>query len=208
VEGFLTLPAWLGTALVGAALAALGYVAKLLLDSWGGIRSARANRHARLVELSSLLRATRTTYLVQCGHRDRLADLLLQSHPDANLERRGYDHLFATLYGSMSPEELALHSIIRAMTQHAMRPLNDSLREWLKRDVDFKGAPDHGFPGELARSLGDLEAHLILWDAKYRTWIPRRPQHALVYLADEEKHGVGFPRRIEELVERARARWW
>jgi hypothetical protein len=31
-------------------------------------------------------------------------------------------------------------------------------------------------------------------------WIPHHPKHALVYLADEKKHGVGFPSGIEVLI--------
>ncbi len=42
-----------------------------------------------------------------------------------------------------------------------------------------------------------LEAHLLLWLAKYRIWIPDHPEHALVYMADEEKLGTAFPYGIE-----------
>ena len=30
--------------------------------------------------------------------------------------------------------------------------------------------------------------------------MPEHPEHALVYLADEERHGVGFPKGGTELV--------
>jgi len=46
-----------------------------------------------------------------------------------------------------------------------------------------------------------LQAHLLLWLAKYEIWIPASPEHALVYLADEKEHGVGFPRGLDELVD-------
>jgi len=48
--------------------------------------------------------------------------------------------------------------------------------------------------GKLAVFLAQLEAHLVLWVAKYEAWISDQPEHALVFLADEEKHGVGFPK--------------
>jgi hypothetical protein len=54
--------------------------------------------------------------------------------------------------------------------------------------------------GRLAQLLGQLETHLILWHAKYAAWIPNNPEHALVYMADESKHGLGFPSGIDEEV--------
>jgi hypothetical protein len=36
---------------------------------------------------------------------------------------------------------------------------------------------------------------------KYETWIPRNPKHALVYMADEQQHGLGFPDGIDQLVD-------
>lgn len=53
---------------------------------------------------------------------------------------------------------------------------------------------------ELSELLNQLDAHLLLWLAKYEGWIPNRPDHALVYLADEEEHGLGFPNGIEETL--------
>ena len=36
-----------------------------------------------------------------------------------------------------------------------------------------------------------------MWLAKYEAWIPGHPEHALVYVNDEQKHGVGFPRELD-----------
>jgi len=49
--------------------------------------------------------------------------------------------------------------------------------------------------------LAELEPHLLMWLAKYAAWIPDSPAHALVYLADEEDHGVPFPKGIERVIE-------
>jgi hypothetical protein len=46
---------------------------------------------------------------------------------------------------------------------------------------------------ELAEELFALEIHLTLWHAKFESWIPGHPEHALVYLDDEKAHGLGFP---------------
>jgi hypothetical protein len=34
-------------------------------------------------------------------------------------------------------------------------------------------------------------------------WIQDHPEHALVYLADEKKHGPGFPEGLDESVSEA-----
>jgi hypothetical protein len=74
--------------------------------------------------------------------------------------------------------------------------------EWLRSDTHYriplgKKGPD----AELAVFLERLEAHLLLWMAKYHAWIEDRPEHALVYLADEQEHGLGFPQGIEEAID-------
>lgn len=58
-----------------------------------------------------------------------------------------------------------------------------------------------GLNTRLADKLAALEVHLQLWQAKYSVWIPENLTHSLVYLADEEEHGVGFPRGIENDVQ-------
>ena len=70
--------------------------------------------------------------------------------------------------------------------------------DWLAKDTFFKAKSD-----ELGFALRKLEAHLILWCSKYEYWIPNRPEGALVYLNDREKHGVGFPIGIESLILKA-----
>lgn len=79
--------------------------------------------------------------------------------------------------------------------------MNDKLLDWLRSDEHFRGlsSSDHRY-GELAVYLPRLEVHLLLWRAKYEQWIPTSPDHCLVYLADEESHGVGFPHGGTALV--------
>ena len=58
-----------------------------------------------------------------------------------------------------------------------------------------------GKAAELALLLNRLDEHVILWLAKYEAWLPDQPAHALVYLDDEERHGVGFPRGLDDAVD-------
>jgi hypothetical protein len=46
------------------------------------------------------------------------------------------------------------------------------------------------------------DARSVLWRAKYEFWIPDKPERAIVYMADEQQHGVGFPTGIEVLIAR------
>ena len=71
-----------------------------------------------------------------------------------------------------------------------------------RNDVDHRvtrGKSD--VAGTLAQQLNELDAHPWLWLAKYEAWIPNNPRHALVCLADEHEHGLGFPPGIDETLE-------
>ena len=127
---------------------------------------------------------------------------------DIALNEESFDAVFSKAFAKFNSEHMELHKIIRGYTSFALRPLNLSILKWLKDDTFFKSQlNEESSLGKLADRLADLEAHLLLWDAKYQMWIPENPEHCLVYMADEEDHGLGFPNRdenkdgIKELVE-------
>lgn len=204
MTNLIQIPEWLGAAVFSAIIAALGYVAKLVLESWQRLRETRNVRRARLVELNSLLRATRVIFAVQNDHAKGLFAMIRERRPELAGVDQGYERTFANAFPSFTPDEKELHAIIRGQTIHSLRPTNEAILAWLRGDTHFKARkPSQGLLGELAQKLAGLEAHLILWHAKYETWIPGAPEHALVYLADEERHGVGFPSGIDGLVAKA-----
>lgn len=195
-------PEWVGTALIGAVIAALGYVSKLFVDAWTSWRHARAARLSKLLKMSSLLHASFTAFWIQKGHAERLSDMIHTNHPDHGTTRPGFERLFSQFFEQLTPEETELHGIIRSITEHALRPLNQQMIEWLSNDIDFRTARGaKGKRGQLANKLNLLDSHLLLWHAKYEAWLPANRSHALVYMADEERHGVGFPKGIERLVD-------
>ena len=203
MEGLESIPTWLGTAVVGALIATFGFLGKSMFRAWSEARAEKASRLARILRLASLLRASRTTFVVQNNHARRLLSSLEEKHTREIGEESGFERAFSRLYDKFTEDEKELHGIIRSMTVHSLRPINEAVLEWLKEDTTFKT----GFiPGaiknrrQLAEKLLALEAHLILWNAKYEYWIPDEPKHALVYLADEEEHGVGFPTGIESVI--------
>jgi hypothetical protein len=195
------MPAWLGTAVLGAILAALGYVAKLLIESWTRYRDRQRERRSQLVELHSLLNVTRASFAIQNEHVNRLLALLRVRKSSLD-DSGGFERAFSNEYETFTTEEKELHSIIRGLTIHALRPANSDIRSWLRHDTFFKGQPTgSSSKGRLAVELGKLESHLRMWEAKYQVWIPGHPEHSLVYLADEQKHGIGFPGNIDSLVD-------
>lgn len=198
-----SVPGWLGTAVAGAVIAALGYVAKLAIEGWSAWRRARAERLGRLLELASLLHASSEGFFYQKRLVDRLEESLRTKHPEIAPDRSGFERHFAGAFGSFTPDEAELHGLIRSMTMHSLRPTNQAMSAWLQTDLSYRTArAEPGIRGELAAKLNRLDTHLRLWHAKYEAWIPEHPQHALVYLADEENHGIGFPPGLDETVEK------
>lgn len=187
----------------GATLGAIGYVVRSLHGWWVAKQDRRADLAARLHGLATLLHTSGSLFDVQAGQRNRLSDILKRNHPNEISLDLGYDATFQQLYDHFTAEEAELDGIVRAMTEFGLRPVNKAISEWLERDTIFKTgmSPMRGRQN-LALWLHQLELHLTLWHAKYEYWMPDR-KHALVYLADEEAHGVGFPNGVESVVEEA-----
>jgi hypothetical protein len=188
--------------LLPAALAALGYVTKLLIAGYRQWRHERAQTNANLLKLQSMLQASRTAFLVQNELAVRLTTKLQARFPDEHPSEPGFERLFGYFFGRFDREEADLHGIIRGYTEHALRPINQALLSWLQADTEFRVA--HGKKenaAELSRLLNQLDSHLRLWLAKYEAWLPDRPTHALVYLNDEARHGVGFPKGLDRVVD-------
>lgn len=177
----------------GAVLACLGYCGKLIVELAQRTLDKRSMRMSRLVELQSLLLASRSVYRAQVVLRNKLSPEIKNSNP--NLRGRPYDEVLAEGYRSLSDRQKLDHGLIRSYTIKALLPLNNSMAEWLTKDDFFKSLPD-----DLGSALRTLEAHLVLWRAKYEFSIPDKPERALVYLADERNQGVGFPKGIEKLL--------
>jgi len=113
----------------------------------------------------------------------------------------GYEAVFEAAFPTMTEAEQQLHGVVRAYTVNGLKPLNEAMVKWLQADTEFKlAASDRPHDVNVAKLLAELEPHLLMWLAKYAAWIPDSPAHALVYLADEENHGVPFPKGIEKVI--------
>lgn len=187
--------------LVGGLVAALGYVGKLIVETTKSWRAERALHLAQLHQLRSLLQTSRAVFLVQRAQADALAKQLRSRFPE-HAEGPGLENLFTHYHSRLEPAEADLHGVIRAYTEHGLKPLNESMLRWLEADIVHRPTPGKsGNAATLARKLNELDGHLRLWLAKYQAWFPNHPEHALVYLADEEKHGLGFPTGIEDVLD-------
>ena len=187
-------------AVVGAVIAALGFVGKLVVEEFMlSLKLVRA-RKAALVRLQSLLLASKRVFQLQADQRDLLCDAFIAGDPA--LGDLPFDEVLARGYKSATEHQKMSHGLIRQYTVSAMRPLNRAMSDWLASDEYYKLNTHKGELGKLALALRTLDAHLVLWHAKYDYWIPDKPERALVYMADENEHGAGFPFGIDTLVER------
>jgi len=193
-----------GTVVIGAVLACLGYLSKVAVDWWKKRKLNKSALHKRLLELDSLLSESESLFLTQNELARRLLKMLQENHKGELPEQPGYERAFTDLHDSFTQEEQELHSIIRGITMNSLQRVNQSMSKWLNKDFKFKtGKAPVKKPQELAEYLVKLEHHLNLWHDKYKVWIPNNPRHALVYMADEENHGKGFPKGIEKVVDDA-----
>jgi hypothetical protein len=189
--------------LIGAVLAAVGYVTKEIVASVRIWRREQSERRVLLNRLQALLAATQAAFRVQSGLRDRLAEKLTSRFASELPGEPGYERLFTHFYDQFDSDDKELHGVIRAYTEHVFHPLNAAMRAWLENDAEYRmGRGKSEDELLLSQQLNALDAHLVLWLAKYEWWIPGQPAHALVYLADEEEHGVPFPHGIERTVTR------
>ena len=201
--GLESVPQWIGTALLGAVIAAVGFVAKLLYELWSDLRKAQAARLANIIDLSALLTASRVLFLVQNRWARCLMEMLHENHGHEISDTEGFEAVFSKLCDKFSPAEATLHTQIRNWTVYGLRPINEAILSWLEKDTLFRTTYIKAKDIKkrlLAEQLIELHAHLLLWRCKYDAWIPTDPKHSLVYLVDEAAHGVGFPTRLDELI--------
>src|SRR5262249_55881562 len=141
-------------------------------------------------------------YRVQAVLRDRLFNAVRKRDQELAKITSGYEAVFEAAFSTMTEAERQLHAVVRGYTVNGLKPLTEAMAKGLQADTEFKLATSRR-PSDVnvARHLAKLEPHLLMWLAKYAAWIPDSPAHALVYLADEEDHGVPFPKGIERTIE-------
>ncbi|MDA0798349.1 MAG: hypothetical protein O2884_06740 [Chloroflexi bacterium] len=179
----------------GALLGGASYLVRSLHGWWTQRRKERGELVASLHRIAAHLRTSKSLVDVQFDLRDRLYDSMQGLLP-GEAGNLGFEAAFTLMHEQFTNEQKDLHGMVRAITVNGLRPVNQAVSEWLDQDTIFKtGMAPLKSPDAFASWLRQLELHLTLWHAKYRYWIPDA-RHALVYLADEEDHGVRFPSGI------------
>jgi hypothetical protein len=123
----------------------------------------------------------------------------------------GYGPLFSAAYKGMTKNAKAQHGINRTITENMLHPIYELLLKWVREDDYFKAHMwGTGNRRKLAYYLYQLEAHLVLWLAIYKKWIPNQPEHALIYMEEEKQQGVGFPEeeQLDDVVKSILEKGW
>ena len=211
-----SIPEWLGGAVIGAIVAALGFLGKRLYDAIEKTRTERKNAVereklrrgeaiAQLEQLQALLDESWSIFTSQNYQRNRLASLLQERYGDKVPLQLGYDEAFYQMYGQMKPEERELFQIIRGLTMHSMYRVNERLRQWTDNNKTAGQLVGELTPAiqQLDSQLLQLKAHLSHWFAKYNTVFAKDERRSLVYLGDEKAQGVEFPAGLESALDKA-----
>lgn len=116
----------------------------------------------------------------------------------------GYEETISRAFDKLGKREKELHGMIRSISEHSMHEVNQTMSGWLANDTYFKTtAGKVKIMNELATKLHELETHLTLWHAKKAYWLSSDETHALVYMADEHEHGLGFPPGLDKTAKEA-----
>lgn len=202
MEFLLTIPDWLGQAILAAVSATLGFFGREIYKSVKASREAKSRRRLYLQQLDSLLQESRALFQSQRAQAQRLYEAILKAHPGAVAPGMSLDQAFSTAYDTLSDSERQHHAIIRGVTETAVHSANLKMSEWLETDDWFKRQGHKSKElMELSEQLRRLELHLNEWLAKYESVFTKDHRLALSYLAAEEGHGTGFPTGIERKVE-------
>jgi hypothetical protein len=198
---------WLWGAIAGAlATAAIGGVTflfnRFVLEPRDRQRRQAIERIRALNELDFLLTLSRDAFTSQNFKAQELLRLIRLNHPDVSTrddhgEPLGYDEIFHRAYPTLNEKERDIFKLIRGTTLSSLKKANDKMFLWTEEHPEFLAASDRTIESkDFADDLANLRAHLDQWSSKFATWMEDESR-SLVYLADEEAHGLGFPTRIE-----------
>lgn len=203
------IPEWLMTTLTTGLTAALGVAGKYVWDYAMEKRALRQTRIAKLEKLKGLLNESNGLFNMQNKLVCRLAlDVQTRLNPSGSLVETtvGYEAFFVQNYDAFTEVEKDSHAMIRATTLNSINRVNDEMLKWMEDSLDLKSNTVKCLKKTCGKELGDalsqLELHLNLWQDKFAIWM-KNEKHCVVYLADEEHHGVGFPKEVGALVDAA-----
>ena len=199
---------WIMDSIKTGAPALVGFLVKYLWDYYNSRKQLKQERIRKLEDLKSMLEESKNLFVMQNKLLRRLSNEVCERIKcDATYNTNGYEHFLTQNYDNMTDVERDTHSVIRGTTMNSINIVNQELEKWIQADREFKinsvkNLRVISFGGQFAKQLNQLELHLNLWRDKYNVWM-KNEKHCVVYLDDEERHGVGFPTGIEDMVDEA-----
>lgn len=178
------IPDWLGTAVFGAVSAVIGFCAKNLWGWWSKQHETKRQRRARLEQLDRLLDESGNLFRSQRSQAQRLFESVQHAQPSVIEPDLSLDQVFSRAFPKLTRDETQLHTIIRGVTETAMRRINTETADWLQNDDWFKQAKHSSDQlNRLAGELQKLELHLNEWHAKFSSVFQKDQTLALNYLS-------------------------
>lgn len=199
---------WIMDSIKTGAPALVGFLVKYLWDYYNSRKQLKQERIRKLEDLKAMLEEGKNLFVMQNKLLRRLCnDVCERTKCDASYNANGYEHFLTRNYDVMTEDERDTHSVIRGTTMNSINIVNQELEKWIQADKEFKinsvkELRTIAFGAQFAKQLNQLELHLNLWRDKYNVWM-NNEKHCVVYLDDEERHGVGFPTDIEDMVNEA-----
>lgn len=199
---------WIVRTVIAAVFSVGGFLGQDIYSEWRKDKDLEENALLQLHVLSDNLNESKSIFYSQNYMAQRLMQMLDENHTKEMPQALGYDEAFYRMHNYFLPEEAELQAIIRSTTINSLRRVNQEMISWLNTDNVFKKSKQPTKEREdLAEQLRILELHLNQWNDKYEAVIPGDKRRSLVYLADEKKHGIGFPKGIEQVVEKIIDSW-
>jgi len=192
-----------GTALAAAGLV-LGYVYKPRAGKREKARRDREKQCDQLRALEVMLGESRTIFVDQNARARALMKRLRARLPD-RVTPDGFEANFRRLHADFDDDERELFDLLRGTTTSSLHSVNSRMRDWLQANMWARDAGNAEL-ADLPAELDHLQRHLDGWLDKYNAMVPQNPTVALVYMADEKKHGLGFPRDLDAALEAALSR--
>jgi hypothetical protein len=199
---------WIMDSIKTGAPALVGFLVKYLWDYYNSRKQLKQERIRKLEDLKSMLEESKNLFVMQNKLLRRLSNEVCERIKcDATYNTNGYENFLSQNYDNMTDVERDTHSVIRGTTTNSINIVNQELEKWIQADREFKinsvkELRTIDFGSEFAKQLNQLELHLNLWRDKYNVWM-NNEKHCVVYLDDEVQHGVGFPKGIEDMVNKA-----
>lgn len=185
---------------VAALFGVLGFAGKTVVDAVREKRGESRSRLAQLHELQAFLLQSRDLFRNQNYKAQRLLDMLQRRVGARVRPGVGYNATFHDLYEDLTEEERDLFELIRGTTRDSMRKVNEDMKAWIRANPAIVTSKDVHMVA-FAEQLRLLDPHLSDWLVKFHSIFESDRKHALVYLADEKRHGLGFPTGIEAVLQ-------